>query len=358
MKKEHLKIEINKLKKWGKNPKKHKDDLIEKSIKEVGFVDDIVIDENNRILSGHGRLEALKKLGYQEIDTIRVSGLTEEQKEKYAILSNKSVEAGDWDWGLLSKIDREVLSEGGFKDEELDRIYLEDRDGKDELEKIIIKKRKYEVKRGDLFRLGNHRLLCGDGTGKDAEKLMGEEKADLVLTDPPYDFKIEDNFKNCFDFCDGRFLIFNSDKNSVLLANQYLKYFKYFLILYFKAPALTRNVKMPARNHNLISYFSKGKALNKRLVNFSSVIEVGSRYDRKDYHQHTKNIEIFNLLIRMFSHRGSYVLDLFGGFGTTLISCEVLGRKCYMMEIDETNCSLIIERWEKVTGQKAKKIEN
>jgi len=123
MEKYHTKLKISELKKWEKNPKKHRDDLIEKSISEFGYIDDIVVDENNRILSGHGRLEALKKLGYKEVDVIRVTGLTEEQKEKYALLVNKSVEAGGWDLELLEEFDEDLLSDAGFEDSEIDEIF-------------------------------------------------------------------------------------------------------------------------------------------------------------------------------------------------------------------------------------------
>ncbi|GIW67890.1 MAG: hypothetical protein KatS3mg096_758 [Candidatus Parcubacteria bacterium] len=122
MEKEHVKLKLNEIKEWNKNPKKHADELIENSIKEFGYIEDIVVDENNRIIAGHGRFKALKKLGIDEVDVIRVRGLTEEQKEKYALLSNKSVERGGWDFDLLKEFNEDLLKESG---NEIEPIYGE-----------------------------------------------------------------------------------------------------------------------------------------------------------------------------------------------------------------------------------------
>lgn len=123
MKKEYLKIKISDLKKNPINPKKHNNELIESSIKELGFVDDIVVDENNMILSGHGRLDALKNLNYTEVNVIKISGWTEKQKQKYGLLANKSVESGGWDNEMLSNYDEDILGEAGFNEYELNEIF-------------------------------------------------------------------------------------------------------------------------------------------------------------------------------------------------------------------------------------------
>jgi len=140
MNKLHLKVNIDQLKAFDNNPKKHNDELIEKSIKELGFIDDIVIDENNRILSGHGRVKALRKLGYKEIDAIRILDLTEAQKKKYLILSNKSVESGGWENDLLKGFSKELLSEAGWGDDELKMIF-----SLDDIENTIVDPLKLEV---------------------------------------------------------------------------------------------------------------------------------------------------------------------------------------------------------------------
>ena len=128
MEKEHLRIEISKLKANPKNPKKHDDELIKGSIKELGFVDDIVVDENNIILAGHGRVKALKDLGAkdtEEVDVIKISGWTQEQKDKYLLLSNKSVEKGGWDFDMLAKFDRELLEMTGFEEDDFNLLSMD-----------------------------------------------------------------------------------------------------------------------------------------------------------------------------------------------------------------------------------------
>ena len=120
MKKEHLKIKISELKLNTKNPKQHDDELIKSSIKDLGFVDDIIVDENNVILSGHGRLKALQDLGTKEVDVIRVSGWTQKQKDRYLLLSNKSVEKGGWDWEkLMENFNEQELLKAGFGEDDL-----------------------------------------------------------------------------------------------------------------------------------------------------------------------------------------------------------------------------------------------
>ena len=119
MTKEHIKINIGELKPHPKNPKEHNHELIKSSISELGFVDDIVIDENNIILSGHGRLRAMTELGNDRIDCIRITGWTEDQKERFLILSNKSVESGGWSVDLLKQFDKELLMSAGFDRDDL-----------------------------------------------------------------------------------------------------------------------------------------------------------------------------------------------------------------------------------------------
>ncbi len=217
MKKEHVSVNIECLVPNPENAKLHRDDLIEKSIDEVGFIDDIVIDENNMVLSGHGRdevgfiddividennmvlsghgrLDALKKKGFKEVDCIKVLGLSEEQKKKYILLANKSVEAGGWDFEVLKKNhDWDLLQYAGFESEELEAVFgieVNEDDFKapeqDEKEPDVISKR------GDIYQLGRHRVMCGDSTVyADYEKLMDGKKGRLVFTDPPYNVGYE-----------------------------------------------------------------------------------------------------------------------------------------------------------------------
>jgi len=118
MEKTRTTLDIDEIKKHPKNPKRHNDKLIEESIKDLGYVDDIIVDENNVILAGHGRLDALKKLDYKKVDVIRISGWSEIQKERFMLLSNKSVESGGWDNEKLKMFEKDFLKNVGFQEDE------------------------------------------------------------------------------------------------------------------------------------------------------------------------------------------------------------------------------------------------
>src|SRR3989338_11328988 len=156
MEKKYLTIEISKLKKNPNNPKLHKNELIDDSIDSLGYVDDIVCDENFNILSGHGRYDSLLRLSFKEINVIQIIGWDEKQKRKYTLLANKSVEAGGWDLEKLANFSEDdLLSSGWESSEELDKIFNLD-SGEDDfqLEEELEKIKEPKVKLGDLFILG------------------------------------------------------------------------------------------------------------------------------------------------------------------------------------------------------------
>ena len=189
---EIVKLKINDIKPYKNNPRKNNEavDAVVKSIEQCEYVAPIIVDENNVILAGHTRLKALKKLKYKEIECVVKKGLTDEQKRKYRLLDNKTNEIAEWDLELLEQ----ELKDLDFGDLSLDW-------GIEPLqEEIEVKEDDYEepdnletkVKLGDIYQLGNHRLMCGDSTKEeDVAKLMNGNKADLVFTDPPYGMKKE-----------------------------------------------------------------------------------------------------------------------------------------------------------------------
>lgn len=183
-------IKVKDIKPNPKNPKKHWVEKISESMNEMGYVEPIVVDENDMILAGHGRLKALKENRVKEIGVIVKSGLTQEQKEKYLLLSNKIVEAGGWNEDLLKAFDEELLIDVGFDDEEIDELFgletVESFDIQKELAKIHARGQQ-RVKEGDIWQLGNHRLLVGDSTKRENwERLLGNKKFDFLFSDPPY----------------------------------------------------------------------------------------------------------------------------------------------------------------------------
>lgn len=197
--KEYITLKVKDIIPYKKNPRKNDNAVpdVAESIKEVGYITPIVVDENNVILCGHTRLKALKKNGEKEVDgVLKVSGLTDEQKRKYRLLDNKTNEKAEWDFDLLAE-EIADLDFSGFDldwgipetEEETDITEDEVPEVDEEAEPIC--------KLGDIWQLGSHKLICGDSTDKATiERLMDGQKADLFLTDPPYNVDYTDGHDN------------------------------------------------------------------------------------------------------------------------------------------------------------------
>lgn len=159
-------------------------DAVAESIRQCGYIAPVIVDENNVVLAGHTRLKALQKLGYDKLSVIQAKGLTDEQKRKYRLLDNKTAELAEWDFALLEEelegLDFGALDLEWTLPEEIQDEIIED--GYDEAAPEQPK-----AKQGEIYLLGRHRLMCGDSTDKeDVKRLMNGQKADLLLTDPPY----------------------------------------------------------------------------------------------------------------------------------------------------------------------------
>lgn len=195
---ELLKLKLEQIKPYAKNPRKNDGAVsaVAESIKQCGYCSPIIIDENNVILCGHTRLKALKQLGYKEVECVRKEGMSEEQKQKYRILDNKTAEIAEWDLDLLEQELRD-LDFGDFdfgfdiaEFKEPQEIIEDEPPAVDEENEPI-------TKLGDIWQLGEHRLMCGDSTNAGAVAiLMDGRKANLLLTDPPYNVAYEGKTKD------------------------------------------------------------------------------------------------------------------------------------------------------------------
>jgi len=385
MKKEHLKIEISRLWANPKNPKMHDDKLIKESIQDLGFVDDIVVDENNVILSGHGRLKALKELGTKdgtEIDVIKISGWTQEQKDRYLLLSNKSVEKGGWDFEMLAQIDKELLKQVGFESQELDKIFKDLNKDDDEVPEVP---EKPTSKLGEIYQLGKHRLVCGDALKRDdVEKLMNGVKANMVFTDPPYNVdygvskkqgnkirKIKNDNLSADDweiFCKSLYEIFRQyNKGDIYMwgasgpDGMKMRLWLTEIGCHWSATIIWKKQQLvlsPAKYQRMYEpcfygWFDQSSYCGSRKE--TEVWEIDRPLNSK-LHPTMKPVELCEKAITNSSKRGDIVLDVFGGSGSTLIACEQLDRKCYMMELDPRYTDVIISRWENFTKLKAKKL--
>lgn len=389
MTKEHLKIELSELRPNPKNPKLHDDELIKDSIEELGFVDDIVVDEKNIILSGHGRLKALQELDTKEVDVIKISGWTQKQKDRYLLLSNKSVEKGGWDYDLLAEIDKELLKQVGFENQELDKIF---RDVKED--SIPELPSETNIKTGDFYQLGNHYLLCGDATNKkDVYRLMKDKKAKLCFTSPPYNMANKNYYLNYKDNLNSsKYIDFNLDVIKII--ENVLDGFIFWNISYntntrwefieifyriIKETGLKflenivwdKGHGMPitsknglTRRYEDILVIGQENEMNKDLeFNFLGTTDLKVWFNKKNkrhltnywhidtYKSQQKNIkdcypvELPIKGIEIMTDREDIVLDVFGGSGSTLMACQQIERKCYMMELDPKYCDVIISRY-------------
>lgn len=384
-------IDINLIQPYENNPRNNENsvDKVAKSIKEFGFKVPIIIDKDNIIVAGHTRYLAAKKNEMDKLPCIRADDLTDEQVKAFRLVDNKVTEFSEWDLDLLNmELDdlKEFdidMSEFGF-DLDFDvsgNEQVEDDDFEVELPKEA------KSKLGDIYQLGRHKLMCGDSTDINAvEKLLNGVAVDLFLTDPPYNVDYEGDTAEHLkiendSMSDENFLIFLT--NAFNCAAKFMKDGACFYIWYSSSQTLNfwqacANAKLDikqnliwAKSHFVISrhdyhykhepclYGWKGGAKHNwysdrkqtTLLEFDKAL-------RNAEHPTMKPVELFNYQICNNTTKDDVVLDLFGGSGTTLIACEQNGRSSYLMELDPKYCDVIVERWEKLTNQKAKLIRN
>lgn len=371
-----IKLPLKEIVPYKRNPRKNDGAVsaVAESIKQCGYCSPIIIDENNVILCGHTRLKALKKLGYKEVECIRKEGMTEEQKQKYRILDNKTAEFAEWDFDLL-KDELKDLDFGGF-DFGFDLSEIEET-------KEIVEDEPPEVDEesepithlGDIWQLGDHRLMCGNSLEqKDIDKLLDGNKCELTFTDPPYQLETQGGGilkkansmkqikQNGVDKFEPSNLILQSETNIYChnkpLIKKYIELSEannqpYDLCFYKKlctVPNYKGHMMTDCEYIAIIGKQDPNKGLPKEMY---SKCYIGKK-DADNELSYSKPVGLCAKYIELYAKKN--VLDLFGGSGSTLIACEQLDRTCYMMELDPKYCDVIIKRYENFTGKKAVKI--
>lgn len=389
--KNKLKIEmlpIDELHAYENNAKLHPQEQIDqivKSMQEFGNNDPIAIDENNRIIEGHGRLLALKQMGETEAPIIRLKHLTEEQKKAYILVHNQLTLNTGFDEDLLraeleSIVDID-MGEYGF---DLDIIELAEEpvDVEEDSDFDTTPPEEPKSRPGDLYQLGRHRLLCGDSTSlDDVEKLMGGEQVDLLITDPPYNVAYEGGTADKLtiqndDMEDEEFRQFLRDVYAS--ADTVMKPGAAFYIWHadsegynFRGAAhdigwtvrqcliWNKNTLVLGRQdfqwkHEPCLYgWKDGAGHNWYGDRKQTTVMDFDKPHRNGEHPTMKPVELFAYQMEMSSKKDDNVLDLFGGSGTTMIAAEQLGRNAYLMELDPRYVDVIVNRWENLTGEKA-----
>ena len=368
-------LKINEVKTNPKNPRIINDDKFKKLVQSIKDFPEmlslrpLIIDENNIVLGGNMRLKAAKSLGIKEIPVMRANELTEEQKQEFIIKDN--VGFGEWDWDqLANEWENEKLIEWGLDIPSIEMIDPEAVEDNYEIPDEI----KTDIVLGDLFEIGEHRLLCGDSTKiEDVEKVMNGEKADMVFTDPPYKIKIEGGHKgiiaevlrkqekdiefisnfNPLDFLAVLPLVFITKKiNAYIFCNKELlpnylvwaRDFGYsFNVLIWKKPNAIPIGDSHRPDIEYLLLFRKSAIWNNALkdVNYSRCLEFGRE---KGLHPTMKPIELIGNEMRISSNENSLVLDFFLGSGSTMVAAHQLNRKCYGIELDPKYCQVIVDR--------------
>ncbi len=391
MEKRYIEIDIADLVPYDRNPRLNDKavDSVAESMDQVGYITPIVIDENCQILAGETRCKALKKRHVKRDKVLQVFGLTEEQKKKYRLLDNKVGEIAEWDYELLVG-ELEGMDFDGFDfgfDDLLAELTADTEEASggaqssavdDDYDPVLPEEPK--AKRGDIYQLGRHRLMCGDSTNPaDVARLMGGTAADLLLTDPPYNVNYEggtgltiqnDNMedaafrkflRDAFQCADGvmkpgaAFYIWHADSRGADFRNACADVgWQVRQCLVWNKNALVLGRQDYQWKHEPCLYGWKGGAshtwLNDRKQ--TTVLDF-DRPMRSELHPTMKPIPLFDYQICNSCPAGGAVLDLFNGSGTTIMACEQNGRCAYTMELDPKYVDAAIARWEDFTGKKA-----
>jgi len=362
---------------------------IKRSMTEFGFTNPILIDENNGIIAGHGRLQAAQELGIKLVPTILLEGLTEAQRKAYVIADNNLALNAGWDLDVL-KLEIEGLGELdfdidllGFDDDFLAGLMEEEpADGLTDEDEVPELEDDPVTVEGDVWILGNHRLMCGDSTKIDAvEKLMDGQKADLWLTDPPYNVAYEGKTKDA--------LKIQNDSQSDLDFRQFLRDCYVAADFVMKEGAVFYIWHADSEGYNFRgAAMDAGWKVRQCLIWKKQTLVMG----RQDYHwkhepclyawkegaghlwaadrkqttilefdrpsksvEHPtmKPVELFEYQLLNNTKGSDLVLDSFGGSGTTMIAAEKNNRYSRLMELDPKYCDVIIKRWQDFTGKEA-----
>ncbi len=346
------------------------------SLTRFGLVDPIIININeerkNIVIGGHQRLRVWADLGNTEIDCNELD-LTLDKERELNIRLNKN--GGSFDDELVKEyFDYEELTEWGFTPDELFDKEETTADGLINDDEIPEAKES-KVKRGDIWQLGEHRIMCGDSTSSDdVAKLMNGEKADMIFTDPPYGINEEGDRSKRGGLAKGNNLpSFKDDTIQYAIdafnqtINKDIKIQVWFGANYYchtlpQSPnwlVWDKRVEENQRDYNSDCELAWVKS-NKKSVRIFRHLWKGMLKDsergEKRVHATQKPIALVDYCIKEYNNEANLLLDYFLGSGTTLMACEKSNKKCYGMELDQKYCDVIIERWEQFTGLKAEKI--
>lgn len=393
-------MQIKDLKQDKRNYRKHNQqnlDLIKKSVSEVGLGRSVVIDNENEIVCGNGLVSTLDKntpikvieTDGSELVVVKRTDLktNDEKRKQLAIMDNSTSDSSEFDLdSLQADFDVEQLQDWGLD------VEFESLEEQEIIEDEVPEEVETRCKLGDIWQLGEHRLMCGDSTSiTDVEKLMDGAKADMVFTDPPYGMNLDTDFSgmksklgtsfgdrgikgnkyeqgkvdeftpeiisnlfSCFGYVKEIFL-FGADYYAELLPNKNDGSW----IVWDKRSNDGTNEEYISQSDKMFgSCFELCWSKNKHRreiarVKWAGLFGTEKEFDHKRHHPTQKPTALVQWFLDRYSKENQIILDLYGGSGSTLLTCEQLNRKCYMMELDPKYCDVILQRWENFTGKKA-----
>ena len=374
-------ISVQKLIPYVNNARTHSPEQVNKlrsSLREFGFVNPLIIDREFNVIAGHGRLEAAKAEGYEEVPCVFIDDMTEAQKKAYILADNRMALDAGWDNDLL-KVELEALqgmdfdvSLTGFDDKELASLFETDTEGQDDDFDVDaeLEKPKFS-KAGDVWILGRHRLICGDSTKQDTiDLLMDGKKANLVVTDPPYNVNYEgsagkiknDNMASdkfyeflfdafsCMEKAmadDASIYVFHADTEGLNFRRAFNDAGFYLSgCCIWEKPSLVLGRSPYQWQHEPCLYGWKKTGKHQWYSGRKETTIWHFEKPKKNAdHPTMKPIPLLVYPIKNSSMSNSIVLDPFGGSGSTLIACEQTDRICHTCELDEKYCDVIVKRY-------------
>lgn len=391
---DHKIVSVSDLIPYVLNSRSHSDEQVAQiasSIREFGFTNPVLIDADNNLIAGHGRVLAARKINLETVPAIVVTGLDDRKRRALVIADNKLALNADWDESAL-RVELEDLAGDfgelmGFSEDELVNLLKQEAsEGLTDEDAVPDAPEQPVTVEGDVWVLGNHRLMCGDSTSIDAVEKVMSETANMIFTDPPYlmDFTggIHADGSKSFNAKHGSIKNDKMSKsdgddfldaiNTVIKAKVdgafYITFYRLGISQYYSS---FERVGLKCRslviwdkgNHTLSNsdYMSMyepifyGWVNNHKFYGGKNGMDIWRipRTSKNELHPTMKPVDLCVKAIEDGSQINGIVLDLFGGSGSTLIGCEKTSRHCRMMELDPKYCDVIIQRWQDYTGRQA-----
>lgn len=384
-------VSLDKLVPYANNARTHSPEQINKlrsSLREFGFINPVIIDKDYGIIAGHGRVLAAREEGIKEVPCVFVDYLTEAQKKAYILADNRMALDAGWDEELL-RVEIEALQGAafdvgltGFDEKELSDLFKgADTEVKDDdydltaaLEKAAF------VKRGDMWAVGKHRLLCGDATSaEDVGKLCGENRVNLILTDPPYGVSFKSSsgltiqndsmkdeefygfllsaFKNMVAHLEpgGSAYVFHADTEGLNFRRAFIDAGLHLAgcCIWVKNSLVLGRSDYQWQHEPVLYGFMKNGKHKWYSDRKQTTIWNFDKPKRNENHPTSKPLDLLSYPLKNSTQENAIVLDTFGGSGSTLMACELMNRICYTMELDEKYASVILRRYVEQTNNAA-----